>query len=203
VERNALLPEHQGNETETQRSALYSPNPEFIRYAVRYLGTTRDTQSYARIHLIAQTSYSPPDLVRDALDALCLIHTSDALETILDAARRHRSHLVREHAVMLLANYAPSEKLEPTTTKYREKSLFEAVRERLSDESWGVRRNACEVMGRWGDPLALVPLRGATSDSVDDVSLAAHESLSRIRERLAKPEGGSALQQEEADQSST
>lgn len=202
VERADLLPGNQDDETETQRSALYSPNPEFIHYAVRYLGKSRDAHSYARIHLIALTSYSPPDLVRDALDALWLMSSSDALETILDAARGHRSHLVRERAVMLLANYAPSEKLEPLP-KYREKTLFEAVRERLSDDSWGVRRSACEVMGRWGDPLALAPLRGATSDPVDDVGLAAHEALSRLREARAKPEGGPALQQAEANQSST
>ena len=197
-----MLFRSQDDETETQRSSLYSPNPEFIRYAVRYLGKSRDTHSYARIHLIAQTSYSPPDLVRDALDALWLISSSDALETLLDAARRHRSHLVRERAVMLLANYAPNAKLEPIA-KYREKTLFEAVRERLSDDSWGVRRSACEGMGRWGDPLALTALRGATSDSVDDVSLSAHEALSRIRERRPKPEGDMALPQEGADQSST
>jgi len=191
VERATPLAKHQVDETEVQRWELYSPNPEFIRYAVRYLGENRDTHSFARIQQIAQTSYSLPDLVRDALDAMWLIDSRRALHSILEDARGHWSYLVRERAVMLLANYAPGEKIDPTY-KYREKTLLEAVQERLSDDSWGVRRSACEVMGRWGDPRALTALRGATSDAVAEVSLAAREAFSRIRERQPVPEEGPA-----------
>jgi hypothetical protein len=121
--------------------------PEFIRYAVRYLGENRDAGSYSRIRQIAQTSYSLPDLVRDALDALWSINGPGALETILDAAREHWSYLVRERAVLLLANYGPGEKVEPAF-KYQAKILLEAAQERLSEDSWGVRRSLCEVLGR-------------------------------------------------------
>lgn len=203
LEHPEPLPKHQVDETEAQRWALYSPNPEFIRYAVRYLGENRDAHSYARIQQIAQTSYSLPDLVRDALDALWLINSGNARETILSAARGHGSYLVRERAVMLLANYESSEKLE-STFKYDAKTLLEAVQERLSDDSWGVRRSACEVMGRWRDPRALTGLRGAMSDAVEEVSLAAREAFSRIREREAKPgSGGPVRHGKKTEESST
>jgi hypothetical protein len=186
VDHAEPLPMHQINETEVQREALYSPNAEFIRYAVRYLGESGDTVSFERIRQVAQTSYSPPDLVRDALDALWSINQHDALEPILEAARRHGSHLVRERAVLLLANYKPGRNIKDQF-QYPQKTLLDAIQERLADESWGVRRSACEVLGRWGDPRAITALRGARSDAVAEVSLAAHEALKRIRELQSKP----------------
>ncbi len=191
VEHAEHLERQQIDETEAQRSALYSPNVEFIRHAVRYLGQKRDTSSYMRIQLVAQTSYSPADLVRDALDALWSIDSVKAMDTILEAARGHSSYLVRERAVLLLANYQPSQKVE-TTYRYTATTLLEAVQERLSDDSWGVRRSACEVLGRWCDPRAFTGLRGAMSDAVEDVRLTAREAIARIHERQQKPSGGPA-----------
>jgi hypothetical protein len=87
------LSKHQLDETDVQRSALYTSNPEFIRYAVRYLGENKDSQSFLRIQQIAQTHYSPLDLVRDALVALHMIDAHKALQTLFDQAAYHKNYL--------------------------------------------------------------------------------------------------------------
>jgi len=175
---------YQLNEIEVQRSALYSNNPELIRYAVRYLGETHHTGSYGRIQQIAETSYSPPDLVRDALFALYLIDSEKTLRILVASAFGHPDYLVRERALMLLGNYSPDTKIKglhrvPSDVV----TLLEGLRHCFSDSSWGVRRTVCEVMGAWADERAMPSLLSAMSDSAVEVSLAAREAQTRISRR--------------------
>lgn len=185
-ENGAATQEFAIEEIEIQRSALYTTNPEFIRYAVRYLGQVKDELSYGRIEQIAQTNYSPADLVRDALTALRSIDDSRALAAILESAKYHSHYLVREHAVKLLGIYPQDTDLGTILSRDEPFSLLEAVQQLLRDGSWGVRQSVCQVLGRWGDPRATASLLGAQADSEPPVVSAAQDALRNLRNHYHK-----------------
>jgi hypothetical protein len=178
-----LSSDYKLDELEVQRSALYSHNIELIRYAVRYLGANKDDLSYGRIEQIAQTHYTPPDLVRDALVALSAINPAEALPILLDSAFRHVNYLVRERAVILMGNYDCETPLSGGWLGNENLTLLQLLHRKMSDESWGVRQTVCEVLGRWGDPRSMPVLQGGISDSAFEVSMAARSALARIREQ--------------------
>jgi hypothetical protein len=169
------LPRHQfaevfSDDLSAQRMALFSSNPEFLRYAVKFLGEQRDRESYQRIRDLAVTS-SNPELARDAFTALYRIDPEKSRETLFDSGLlRQPSFLVRERVVSLAAGYPPGD------------SLVRRMAEQMTDSSWGVRVAVCRVLGQWGSPSAATALRNALSDEQTEVRLAAAEALERIRQ---------------------
>ena len=168
-------------ELEIQRTALFSNNVHFMRYAVRVLGELGDKESLKRIESIA-LSATDPDLIRDAFTALHVIDPDGTLPTLLENGLwSQREHLVRERVITLIGKYPPSD------------YLVTRVTQQMTDTSWGVRQAACEVLGRWGETLnesqltkSAAALQNALADSQPEVRLAAAEGMRRLQEAREK-----------------
>lgn len=168
--RKRQVPPVSKDELQEQRIALFSSSPEFKRWAVKFLGDHRDKESYGQIEQIAVAVENyDADLKREAFTALYKINAKGAREVLSEHGLRRQPHfLVRERAVELLGMYEA------------DKSLLKLLEKQAWDSSWGVRRQVCEVLGRWGEPSSVSTLRMLLSDSQVEVSLAAVEALGRL-----------------------
>lgn len=154
-----------------QRTALRFGPYEVKRYAVKFLGDFGDCESFSDIEYVAKTSHNSSDLKREAFTALHKIDAQQALRTLLDDGLRNQpDYLVRERVVKLIGSYEPNDE------------VFYQIIDQLGDTSWGVRRAACEVLGRWGKRKAIVNLLGMQADGEQQVRFAAVEALERLRQ---------------------
>ena len=62
-----------------------------------------------------------------------------------------------------------------------------ALAARLDDDNAGVRQRACEVLGRLGNPRAVIPLLARLGDGSRDVRGAALEALGQLGDERAAP----------------
>ena len=157
-------------ELEVQRTALFSNNLEFVRYAVKFLGDSLDRVSYNRIESIALTAWNS-DLLRDAFAALYKIDPERARPILLNnGLLAQAEYVVRERVVQQIGNYNPTDE------------LVNRMIQQMTDSSWGVRRTVCQILGKWGNPKAAAALQNALSDSQPEVRLEAAEALRRLAE---------------------
>ncbi len=175
-------------ELESQRTALMFGSYEFKRFAVKYLGDCRDLESFGSIEIIA-TGDNSPDLRRDAFTALQKIDPKRALPILLNEGLRNQAdYLVRERVVSVLGSYMPH------------KTLVKQLIMQLGDSSWGVRRACCEVLGRWGDRMAIGPLQNMQADTEPQVRFAALEALDRLQQGGPPFEGDDVWADEDDDE---
>jgi len=156
------------DEIVVQRAALFSNSFDFKRYAIKFLGDYQDKASYQKIELMA-LSDTQVDVVRDAFTSLLKIDRAKTRHLLLNNGLcNQKEFLVRERVVSLLGSYPP------------DKELLEQMIAQLGDTSWGVRRAACEVLGRWQQKTAVGPLQKMLADPEPLVRLASAEALERL-----------------------
>lgn len=175
------------NELDNQRAALFSSSDNYKRWALKYLGDSKDEDSFRQIAEIAQQESESVDVRRDAFTAIYKISREKAFPLLLVRGLRfQKEHLIRERVVELLADERPGVKVEHIYDG-APKTLLDQLIRQAGDSSWGVRRTVCEVLGRWRDPKAIGKLREMLHDSEAQVSLGAVEALSKYQDQQLGP----------------
>jgi hypothetical protein len=157
-------------ELESARIALFHTNPDARRYALRFLGDSRDEASYDKVRWMITKGGEPPEVVREALTALHKIGPEKALDDeLLPRLWGSAEFSVRERVVNLLANYAPT------------KDLVRRLIDQITDDSWGVRVAVCQTLGKWRAAEAASILQEKSRvDREQAVRVAAEEALRAI-----------------------
>jgi hypothetical protein len=158
-----------------KRFALFSSTSHIKHYAIKFLGDCADTESFDVIERISGIETNP-DILRDAFLALYKIDPIKAKQILLEKGLRWQiEYLVRERVVSILGNYVPDH------------DLIHQMKAQLDDSSWGVRKAACEVLGKWriSNNDVKIKLMSIMTDDIDQsVRFAAGEALEKISEKI-------------------
>jgi hypothetical protein len=157
-------------ELEAARIALFHTNPDARRYALRFLGDSRDQASYDKVLWTITKGNEPPEVLREAMTALNKIDPEQALNELLGRyGIWNADFTVRERVVGLMASHAKTPE------------LVGRMISQMTDTSWGVRVAVCQVLGRWRAAEAKGILRERCSvDPEQAVRAAAEEALRTI-----------------------
>jgi len=161
------------NNLKKLRFDLLSETNHIKHYAIKFLGDSKDTESFETIERISGIE-SNPDILRDAFGALFKINHAKAKRILIDKGIRwQREFLVRERVVYILGNYTPDEELKETLLN------------QIDDTSWGVRKAVCEVFEQWGldDENIKIKLLAQINDNEQCVRFAAIRALEKVSKR--------------------
>lgn len=160
------------------RFDLLSETSHIKHYAIKFLGDSKDKESFDTIERISGIDTNP-DILRDAFWALYKIDPDKAKQKLIDNGLKwQKEFLVRERVVSILGNYDPDEELT---------QLF---LNQIEDTSWGVRKAVCEVFEKWGIDNKDIndKLLNCLRDEEQYVRFAAKRTLEKISKKQQEKE---------------